>query len=128
MKVPFARPMIGKAERDAVLETLKHPQLTNAGQVRAFEERFQETVGGGRAVAVSSCMAALHLAFRLTQTERPQVIMPALNHRAMAHAAELEGLQCGFVDVSPETGNIDPAVIAGVVTERTSTIGLVHLL
>src|SRR5262249_51016997 len=62
--IPFARPWITDQERQAVLEVLQGDILTHGPQSHAFEEEFAHFVGGGaHCVTVSSCMAALHLAY-----------------------------------------------------------------
>ena len=128
MHVSFNRPLIGDEERKAVNEVLKGKILTNGGQVRAFEEAFQEFVGGGMAVAVSSCTAALHLAcLALKIGPGDEVIVPALTHVATAHAVELTGATCRFVDVHPESGNLDPDLL-GPVSKKTKAIIVVHFL
>src|SRR3990167_9386021 len=98
MIVPFSRPLIGDEERAAVDEVLRGSILTNGGRVRAFEEAFQDFAGGGMAVAVSSCTAALHMScLALGIGPGDEVIVPALTHVATANAVELTGASCRFV-------------------------------
>jgi perosamine synthetase len=129
LKIHFGRPMYGNEEQKAAAFILKKRKLTCAGQVKAFEEQFEQFVGGGQAVAVSSCMAALHLSY-LVKGIGPgdEVIVPALTHVATVHAVELVGAKPCFVDCHPESGNLDPELIEGAVTERTRAISLVHFL
>ena len=98
------------------------------GVVIQFEEAFQQYVGGGRAVAVSSCTGALHLACLRYFGPGDEVIVPALTHVATAHAVEAVGATPVFVDVSRETGNIEADAIADAITPRTRGIIVVHYL
>ncbi|MHC4446367.1 MAG: DegT/DnrJ/EryC1/StrS family aminotransferase, partial [Planctomycetota bacterium] len=61
--LPFGYPMIGAAEQAAVAEVLRGPTLTQGPRVGQFEEHFARFTGADHAVAVSSCTAALHLAY-----------------------------------------------------------------
>ena len=128
-KIAFAKPMFDEAERQAADFILRKRTLTNAGQVRAFEEQFEAYVGGGQAVAVSSCMAALHLAYLIKGIgPGDEVIVPALTHVATVHAVELVGATPVFVDCHPESGNVDPDLLEEKITPRTKGISVVHFL
>lgn len=127
--VTFGRPILGKPELDAIADVLARRRLTAGGKVKQFEERFEETVGGGKAVAVSSCFAALYL-FWLAKGIGPgdEVICPALTHVATAHAIELTGARPVFVDCHPESGNVDQRAIEMAITPRTKGVCVVHYL
>src|SRR5512136_1558769 len=60
-KIPFHRPSIGAAERDAVVEVLESGWLTTGQKTIALEEGVRARLGCGHAVAVNSATAALHL-------------------------------------------------------------------
>ena len=61
-RIPFGMPIIGEAERAAVLEVLGGSCLTHGPRVKAFEAAFAEFTGAPHAIAVASCTAALHVA------------------------------------------------------------------
>ncbi len=128
--IPFGRPWIEEEERRAVMEVLEGPILTHGPRGSAFEEKFSEFLGGDcHSVTVSSCMAALHLAyFHLGIGPGDQVIVPAMTHVATAHAVEMVGAEPVFVDCDPLTGNIDPALAEAALTDRTKAFSLVHYL
>jgi perosamine synthetase len=77
--------------------------------VAAFEHSVAEYVGTRHAVAVSSCTAALHLALLALDT-RPGdlVLVTAYSFVATANVIELCGAQPVFVDIRPDTFNMDP--------------------
>ncbi len=126
--IRFGQPCFGDAEKEAAAEVMKHRDLTNAGRVRAFEEAFEQYVGGGIAVAVSNCTAALYLAFLGRVGPGDEVIVPALTHAATAHAIELHGAKPVFVDVWPTTGVMDTELIEEKITDNTKAICVVHHL
>ena len=128
--IPFARPWITDAERQAVMEVLQQDILAHGPQNKAFEQEFAEFVGGeAHCVAVSSCMGALHLAYlQLGIGPGDEVLVPAQTHVATAHAVEAVGARPVFVDCKADTGNMDTDRLQSLITERTRAIGLVHFL
>jgi len=128
--IPFARPWIEDAERQAVLEVLQGNILTHGPQCKGFEEDFARFLGDdAHCVSMSSCMAALHMAYyHFGFGPGDEVIVPAMTHVATVHAVELVGARPVFVDCEPATGNLDPVRVAAAVTARTRAIGLVHFL
>lgn len=128
--IPFAKPWIGDAEREAVAQVLASGVLTHGPQAHAFENEFAEYLGpGAHCVAVSSGMAALHLAYsQLGVGSGDEVIVAAETHVATAHAVEQVGARPVFADCDARTGNIDPGRIESLITPRTRAIGLVHFL
>lgn len=126
-RIYFGRPKIGQQEKTAVLEALGRSRLTNGGMVIQFEETFQAAVGGGNAVAVSSCTAALHLACLALFEPGDEVIVPALTHVSTAHAVEAMGARPVFVDVAAD-GNLDPNRVKEALTPKTKGMMVVHYL
>lgn len=126
-RVRWCVPPITNTDRKLVGEALKKRMLTNGGKVREFEERFSEFTGGGEAVAVSSCMGALHLAaLALDLGREDEVLVPALTHTATANAVCLGGAIPTFVDVHPSSGNLDNNLIEAAITPQTKAIFLQH--
>jgi dTDP-4-amino-4,6-dideoxygalactose transaminase len=128
--IPFGRPWLDDEDRAAVARVLEGHILTHGPECAAFEREFAEFVGGGvHCVSVSSCMAALHLAYLyLGVGPGDEVIVPAQTHVATAHAVEWTGARPVFVDCDPATGNVTAELIEAAVTPRTRAIGLVHYL
>ena len=128
-QIPFGAPVIGAEERQAVLAVLDGPILTHGPRGVEFERAFTEYIGGGYALAVSSCAAALHLAYvYLGLGTGDEVIVPAQTHVATAHAVELCGARPVFVDCDRDTGNIDVDAIEQALTPCTRAISVVHFL
>lgn len=127
--IPFGKPMISENEKHAVAEVLDGPILVHGPKAKEFEKQFAGYTGSHHAVSVSSCTAALHLAyFDLGIGQGDEVIVPAQTHIATAHAVEFTGARPVFVDAEIETGNIDVDQIENAVTDRTKAISVVHFL
>lgn len=128
--IPFGRPWITDQDRQAVLDVLQGHILTHGPRCREFEEEFANFLGDEcYCVSVSSCMAALHLAYlQMGIGPGDEVIVPAQTHTATAHAVELVGAHTVFVDCDPRTGNIDCTKLEALITPRTKALSLVHFL
>ncbi|MDH7487658.1 MAG: DegT/DnrJ/EryC1/StrS family aminotransferase [Anaerolineae bacterium] len=129
MGVPVARPFLGDEEMAAVAEVLRSRWVTQGPQVAAFEREFADYVGAKHACAVSSCTTALHLALRAVGVQPgDEVITVSHSFIATANSIRYCGATPVFVDIQPDTFNMDPARIEEVITERTRAILCVHQL
>lgn len=126
--IPFGRPWITDADRDAVMRVLSGHILTHGPECKGFEADFGAFMGdGANCITVSSCMAALHLAYlHFGITTGDEVIVPALTHVATVHAVEWVGAKPVCVDCDPLTGNITAEAIEAAITPRTKAISVVH--
>ena len=126
--ISIASPLLGIEERDAVLQVLLSGQLAQGARVAAFEQSFARICGVEEAVAVSSGTAALHLAL-LAHGIGPgdEVITTAFSFAATANVILLVGATPVFVDIEPDTYNIDPLLVERAITDRTKAIIPVHL-
>ena len=108
MKIPFGKPIIGKAEKKAILKVMSGNILVHGPKAVEFEKNFSEFTKSPFAISVSSCTAGMHLVyFTLGIGKGDEVIVPAQTHVATAHAVELTGAKAVFVDSNSENGNID---------------------
>ncbi len=127
VSIPFGCPLIDDAEKQAVLRVLDGPILTHGPLVKQFELDFAAFTGATHAVATSSCAAALQLgAWALGVRPGDEVIVSAQTHVATAHAIELCGARCVFVDCAPGSGHLDCDRLESLITARTKAIALVH--
>ena len=107
--LPFSAPWFGDEEKNEILQTLDSDWVTTGPRTKAFEAEFAEYVGAGEAVAVSSCTAALHLALAaIGVNPRDAVITSPLTFAATANVIIHQGAQPIFVDIDPDTYNLDP--------------------
>jgi dTDP-4-amino-4,6-dideoxygalactose transaminase len=125
--IPVARPLMDEAEIEAAGRAIRSGWVTQGPEVAAFEREFAAFVGAPHACAVSSGTTALHLAL-LAVGVRPgdEVITVSHSYIATANVIRYCGATPVFVDVRPDTFNIDPGRIEGVITPRTRAILCVH--
>jgi dTDP-4-amino-4,6-dideoxygalactose transaminase len=119
---------MGTEELAAVSKVLTSGQLAQGEQVATFERRFAELCQVKEAIAVSSGTAALHLAL-LAHGIGPgdEVITTPFSFAATANTILLVGATPVFVDIEPDTYNIDPALVEAAITPKTKAIMPVHL-
>lgn len=123
MEIPLSRPDITQAERDAVNAVMMTPQLSLGPKVPEFEKAVADFVGVRYAAAVNSGTSGLHLCVRaLGIGKGDEVITTPFSFVASANCVLFERARPIFVDVDPDTWNIDPARIAAAITPRTRAL------
>ncbi len=125
--VPVARPHLGQEEVSAAGRAILSGWVTQGPEVAAFEREFAAFVSAPHACAVSSGTTALHLAL-LAVGVRPgdEVITVSHSYIATANSIRYCGARPVFVDIDPETFNIDQETIEPAISERTRAILCVH--
>ena len=84
-------------------------------------------MGAADAIAVSSGTSGLHLCIRaLGISEGDEVIVPSFAFIAVANAVRYERATPVFVDIDPQTLNLDPSLLEQAITPRTRAIIVVH--
>jgi dTDP-4-amino-4,6-dideoxygalactose transaminase len=125
--IPFHRPNLGTAERDAVIAVLDSGWLSMGSRTAAFEEAFAAFIGTEHAVAVNSATAALHLALEgMGVGEGDEVIVPTYTFAASAEVVQYLRAKPVLVDVDAITANVLPSTVAAARTDRTIAIEVVH--
>jgi dTDP-4-amino-4,6-dideoxygalactose transaminase len=120
--------LFGPEELRAVQLPLESGYVLQGPFVAEFETRFAAYVGAERAVAASSCTAALQLIVgALGVSPGDEVIVPAFTWVSTANVIELLGAKPVFCDIDLGTYNVDPAALESLVTGRTVGIVGVHL-
>ncbi len=126
--IPLGRPAIGAEEEGAVLDALRSGWLTSGPQVQTFERLFAETVQARHAVGVVSCTAALHLSLvQLGAGPGDEVIIPPITWASTGNTILNMGAKVRFVDVEPDTLNLNPELLEAAINERTKAIMPVHM-
>ncbi len=125
--IPFHRPSFGPEEERALVDTLRSGWVTTGPRTKSFETRFAEYAGAKHAIALNSCTAGLHLCL-MAHNIGPgeEVITSPLTFAATANVIEQVGARPVFIDVEPDTLNMDPNRLAAAVTPRTRAIIPVH--
>lgn len=118
-----------KADIDAaVAEVLENTQFILGPNVRALEEETARYLGVPHAIGCASGTDALHLALAAARIgPGDEVITTAFTFIATAEAIAYVGATPVFVDIDPDTWNIDPEEVKSAVTERTRAVLPVHL-
>ena len=125
--IPIAIPVLEMDEAEAAREVVLSGWVSQGPQVAAFEKEFAAAVGSPHACAVSNCTTALHLALLAVGVqEGDEVITVSHSFIATANCIRYCGATPVFVDIDPETYNIDPDRVAAAITPRTRAILAVH--
>ncbi|MFP3985791.1 MAG: DegT/DnrJ/EryC1/StrS family aminotransferase [Candidatus Bathyarchaeia archaeon] len=130
--IPINMPLVGEKEVEAVVKVLKSGILTSRAQsgskVASLEAAFARFVKAKHAYAVNSGTAALYLSLLASGVAyEDEVIVPSFTFVATAETVLLAGAKPIFVDIDPNTYNIDPKKIEKAITEKTKTIVPVDL-
>ena len=127
MRIPLSAPDINEEDIHAVSQVLRSPTLSLGPKLEEFERAIAKYVGAMDAVAVNSGTSGLHLCIRaLGIGEGDEVIVPSFAFIAAANAIRYERGTPVFVDVEPETLNLDPLQVEAKITVRTKAIMVVH--
>lgn len=125
--VPFHRALIEDADINAVLEVLQSGWLTTGPRVKEFEASFARYTGARNAVAVSSCTAAMHLAFSAIGLQQgDEVILPTMTFASSGEVILYSGARPVLVDCAEDTFHFDVTQIERAITPRTKAILPVH--
>jgi dTDP-4-amino-4,6-dideoxygalactose transaminase len=126
--VPFNRPHLTGREFDYIRQAVAAGQLAGNGQfTRQCQEYLEARLGARRVLLTHSCTAALEMAALLLDI-RPgdEVIMPSFTFVSTGNAFVLRGAVPVFVDIRPDTLNIDERLLEAAITPRTRAIVVVH--
>lgn len=125
--IPYGRQTIDEEDIKAVVDVLKSDFLTQGPKVQEFEGALASYCGARYAVAFSSGTAALHAAyFAAGIGSGDEVITSPITFAATANAALYLGARPVFVDIEPDTANINIKLIEMAVTKKTKAIVPVH--
>jgi dTDP-4-amino-4,6-dideoxygalactose transaminase len=126
--IPFNIPLHTGAEDRYVLEAMRGPKLSGDGPFGLrCQQWFEQRTGCRKALLTPSCTQALELAALLIDIQPgDEVIMPSFTFVSTANAFVLRGAKIVFVDIRPDTLNMDEALIEAAITGRTRAIVPVH--
>jgi dTDP-4-amino-4,6-dideoxygalactose transaminase len=126
--IPFNKPYMTGEELEYIREAHRNGHLSGEGPfTRRCHAWLEERIGCDRALLTHSCTAALEMAAILTDVgPGDEVVMPSFTFVSTANAFVLRGAVPVFVDIRPDTLNIDERLIEAAVTSRTKAIAVVH--
>lgn len=127
-RVPFNRPLFLGPELAAMETAMSSGALAGNGPfTHACEAWLREYSGSAGALLVPSCTHALEMAAILINIgPGDEVIMPSWTFVSTANAFALRGARPVFVDICPDTGNLDARLIEAAITDKTRAIVPVH--
>ena len=121
--LPYGRQWVDDDDIQAVVDVLRSDFLTTGPQVGLFEKVLRDYTGASHAIAVNSGTSAIHAAyFAAGLAADDEIITSPLTFAATANAALYLGAKVRFVDVLPDSGLIDPALVHASMSDRTKLI------
>ena len=128
MTIPFNRPYLVGRELDYIAQAHANGQLSGDGVfTRRCHAWLEQRIGTRKALLTHSCTAALEMAAILLDLQPgDEVIMPSFTFVSTANAFVLRGAVPVFVDIRPDTLNIDEVLIEQAITPHTRAICVVH--
>lgn len=128
MSIPFNSPPYTGNEEKYIVEVIRSGKLSGDGPFSKKCQRwFDRTLPAKKTLLTPSCTAALELAAILINIQPgDEVIMPSYTFVSTANAFVLRGAKIVFVDIRPDTMNIDEKLIEPAITEKTRAIVPVH--
>jgi len=126
--VPFNRPPFTGNEEKYVLESMKSRKISGDGEfTKRCHKWFEKKLQCKKALLTTSCTHALEMAAILLDIQEcDEVIMPSYTFVSTANAFVLRGAKIVFVDIRPDTMNIDETKIEQAITDKTKVIVPVH--
>jgi perosamine synthetase len=121
--IPISRLSIGADEAAAASEVIQSGWVAQGKRTEEFERLVADYVGSRHAIAVSSATTGIHLALVAAGVKAgDEVICPSYTFIATANAIVYANATPVFVDIDPQTYNIDPGLIEAAITPRTTAI------
>lgn len=126
--IPFNKPPYTGNEDKYVLDAMRSGKMCGDGKyTKKCKDWFEETTGCLGALLTPSCTAALEMAaFLIDVGPGDEIIMPSYTFVSTANAFVLRGAKIVFVDIRPDTMNIDELKIEAAITSKTKAIVPVH--
>ena len=120
-------PYIGK-EQDYIRQAIESHKICGDGRfTKECNKWIEDRTGVSKALLTTACSTALDMAAILTEVgPGDEVILPSYTFVSTANAFVLRGAQLVFVDIRPDTQNIDEKLIEDAITDKTKVIVPVH--
>ena len=127
-KIPFNRANLAGNESMYIAQAIANGHISGDGPFsRECHTWLEKTLGVRRALLTTSCTSALEMAALLLNIKPgDEVIVPAFTFVSTVNAFVLRGAKPVFIDIRPDTLNMDERLLAGLITSRTRAILPVH--
>lgn len=128
MHIPFNRPFFSGGEFESIRQSLEGGQISGDGVfTRKCHALLESLLGVNKALLTTSCTHALEMAALLLDVKPgDEVILPSFTFVSVVNAFVLRGARPVFIDIRPDTLNLDEAMLEGLITPRTRAIVAVH--
>ena len=126
--IPFNLPPITGDEKQFIINALERSQLSGDGFFsKKSQQWFEENLPCKKALLTTSCTHSLEMAAILINIKKgDEVIMPSYTFVSTANAFVLRGARIVFIDIRPDTQNMDETLIEQAITSNTRAIVSVH--
>lgn len=125
--IPLLKPFFTTDELDEIKNVLDSGWVSQGPEVNKFEQLAGEYIHSKGVIAVSNCTAALHLSLlALGIKQGDEVIVGDYSYPATAHAVAYCGARPRFVDIDPQTYNINPELVGEKINSKTKAIIPIH--
>ena len=126
--IPFNRPPHTGAEDSHVMTAMRSQKISGDGDyAKRCQAWFDDRLSCKKTMLTPSCTQALEMAALLIEIKPgDEVIMPSYTFVSTANAFVLRGARIVFVDIRPDTMNIDEGLIEAAITDRTRALVPVH--
>ena len=125
--LPFHQASIGEEEVKEIIQTLNSGWLTTGQKTRLFEKTFADYIGCKHAIGLNSCTSGLHLSLVVSGVSSgDEVITSPITFPATTNVIVHQNAKPVFVDVEPETLNINSSEIESKINNSTKAILPVH--
>jgi len=127
-RIPFNKPHVIGTELDHIAQCLAEAKLSGDGRfTKECQALMQREFGARHVLLTTSGTSALEMAALLCDVQPgDEVILPSYTFVSTANAFVLRGAKPVFVDIRPDTLNLDESLIEAAITERTRVIAPVH--
>src|SRR5713101_7749429 len=128
MRIPFNRPFVSGKEFDYIQEAINNMHLSGDGPfTKKCQALLEQMLDVPKVLLTTSCTHALEMAALLLDTQPgDEVVIPSFTFVSTINAFVLRGAQPIFVDIRPDTLNLNEAQLDRVLTPRTKAVVPVH--
>ncbi|MBQ9610454.1 MAG: dTDP-4-amino-4,6-dideoxygalactose transaminase [Lachnospiraceae bacterium] len=126
--IPFNKPPYVGKEEQYISKAIRNGKICGDGEFnKKCQEWLEAYTGSEKVLLTTSCTSALEMCALICGIgPGDEIIMPSYTFVSTANAFVIHGARCVFVDVRPDTMNIDETLIEDAITEKTKAIVPVH--
>ncbi len=127
IKIPLLRPYFDSEEMEEIKKVLDSGWVSQGPEVKKFERMTSEYLNAKNTIAVSNCTSALHLSLLALGIEKgDEVLVADFTYPATGHSVLYCQANPVFVDIKPDTYNMDPEDLNSKITDKSKTVIPVH--